>query len=110
MHDVEVFTDMSVLSLANIKKATEVDPDFFTLKQYINEGFPENKAGCLESLRDYFNFREELAIIDGPDPKRTSLCHTQLSSRQSIRTTTSLSYGNCQNQKTEPEQAPFGLI
>ena len=65
MHDIKVFTDMSALSLANIKKATEADPDLITLKQYINEGFPENKADCLESLRGYFNFREELAIIDG---------------------------------------------
>ena len=56
---------MSVLSLAKIKKVTEADPDLKTLKQYINDGFPENKADCLESLRGYFNFREELAIIDG---------------------------------------------
>ena len=65
VHDVEVFTEMSVLSLAKIKKVTEADPDLKTLKQYINDGFPENKADCLESLRGYFNFREELAIIDG---------------------------------------------
>ena len=65
VHDVEVFTDMPALSLANIKKATEADPDLNALKQYINERFPENKADCLESLRGYFNFREELAIIDG---------------------------------------------
>ena len=65
VHDVEVFTDISALSLAKIRKATEADPDLNTLKQYINAGFPENKADCLESLRGYFNFREELAIIDG---------------------------------------------
>ena len=64
-NDVKVFTEMSVLSLAKIKKVTEADPDLKTLKQYINDGFPENKADCLESLRGYFNFREELAIIDG---------------------------------------------
>ena len=50
---------------SKIKKVTEADPDLKTLKQYINDGFPENNADCLESLRDYFNFREELAIIDG---------------------------------------------
>ena len=64
-YDVKVFTEMSVLSLAKIKKVTEADSDLNTLKQYINDGFPENKANCLESLRGYFNFREELAIIDG---------------------------------------------
>ena len=56
VHDVEVFTEMSVLSLAKIKKATEADPDLNTLKQYINDGFPEHKADCPESLRSYFNF------------------------------------------------------
>ena len=65
VHDVKVFTNMSALSLANIKKATEADPNLNTLKQYINEGFPENKADCLESLRGYFNFRAELSVIDG---------------------------------------------
>ena len=65
VHDVDVFTDISALSLAKIRKATEADPDLNTLKQYINAGFPENKADCLESLRGYLNFREELAIIDG---------------------------------------------
>ena len=64
VHDVKVFTEMSVLSLAKIK-VTEADPDLKTLKQYINDGFPENKADCLESLRGYFNFREEFTIIDG---------------------------------------------
>ena len=56
---------MSVLSLAKIKRATEADTDLKTLKQYIDDGFPENKANCLEPLRAYFNFREELAICDG---------------------------------------------
>ena len=65
VHDVEVFTEISALSLAKIKRATEADADLKTLKQYINDGFPENKADCLESLRAYFNYREELAICDG---------------------------------------------
>ena len=84
VHDVEVFTDISALSLAKIRKATEADPDLNTLKQYINAGFPENKADCLESLRGYFNFREKLVIIDGLILKRhccvipSSLCDEAL--------------------------------
>ena len=50
VHDVEVFTEMSALSLAKIKRATEADAGLKTLKQYINDGFPENKADCLEPL------------------------------------------------------------
>ena len=70
VHNVEVFTEMSVLSLAKIKKVTEADSDLKTLKQYINDEFSENKADCFESLRGYFNYREELAIIDGLILKR----------------------------------------
>ena len=65
VHDVEVFIEMSALSLTKIKRATEAEADPKTLKQYINDGFPENKADCLEPLRAHFNFREELAICDG---------------------------------------------
>ena len=61
---------MTTLSLAKIEQATETGPDLKTLKQFINEGFPENKVDCLESLIGYFNFREELAIIDGLILKR----------------------------------------
>ena len=46
---------LSVLSLPKLKKVTEADPDLKTLKQYINDGFPENKADYLESLRGYYD-------------------------------------------------------
>ena len=65
VHNVEVFTEISPLSLVKIKCVTRDDPVLQTLKQYIQDGFPENKADCAESVRDYFNFREELAVIDG---------------------------------------------
>ena len=44
---------------------TRDDPVLHTLRQYILDGFPENKADCTESVLDYFNFRKELAVIDG---------------------------------------------
>ena len=65
VHDVEVFTEISPLSLVKIKRVTRDDPVLQTLKQYIQDGFPENKANCAESVQDYFNFREELAVVDG---------------------------------------------
>ena len=65
VHDVEVFTEISPLSLVKIKHVTRDDPVLQTLKQYIQDGFPENKANCAESVQDYFNFREELVVIDG---------------------------------------------
>ena len=65
VHDVEVLTEISPLSLVKIKHATRGDPVLHTLRQYILDGFPENKVDHAESDRGYFNFREELAVIDG---------------------------------------------
>ena len=65
VHDIQVFTEISPLSLAKIKCVTGEDPVLQTLKQYIHDGCSENKADCAESVWDYFNFREELAVIDG---------------------------------------------
>ena len=65
MHDVQVFTEISPLSLAKIKCITGEDPVLQTLKQYIHDGFPVNKADCAETICDYFNYREELAVVDG---------------------------------------------
>ena len=38
VHDVQVFTEISPLSLEKIKHVTENDPDLKTLKQYIQDG------------------------------------------------------------------------
>ena len=65
VHDVQVFTEISPLSLAKIKHVTRDDPVLQTLKQYIHDGFPANKADCAETVQDYFNYREELAVVDG---------------------------------------------
>ena len=65
VHDVQVFTEISPLSLEKIKHVTENDPDLKTLKQYIQDGFPVNRSDCVESVQGYFGFREELAIVNG---------------------------------------------
>ena len=65
VHDVQIFTEISPLSLAKIKCVTENDPDLKTLRQYIQDGFPANRSDCAESVKTYFGFREELAIVNG---------------------------------------------
>ena len=65
VHDVQVFTEISPLFLARIKHITSEDHVLQTLKQYIHDGFPANKADCAETVHDYFNYREELAVVDG---------------------------------------------
>ena len=65
VHHVQVFTEISPLSLEKIKRVTENDPDLKTQKQYIQDGFPANRSDCVELVQGYFGFREELAIVNG---------------------------------------------
>ena len=51
VHDVEVFTEISPLSLVKIKCVTRDDPVLQTLKQYIQDGFPENKVDSSRLLQ-----------------------------------------------------------
>ena len=44
VHDVQVFTEISPLSLEKIKCVTDNDPDLKTLKQYIQDGFPAKRS------------------------------------------------------------------
>ena len=52
VHDVQVFTEISPLSIEKIKHVTENDPDL-------------NRSDCVESVQGYFCFREELSIVNG---------------------------------------------
>ena len=65
VHDVQIFTEISPLSLAKINRVTENDPDLKTLRQYIQDWFPANRSDCAELVQAYFGFREELAIVNG---------------------------------------------
>ena len=65
VHDIQIFTEISPLSLEKIKRVTENDPDLKTLRQYIQDVFPANRSDCAELVQTYFGFREELAIVNG---------------------------------------------
>ena len=91
VHDVQVFTEISPLSLTKIKWVTGEDPVLQILKQYIHGGFPKTKADCAESVQDYFNFREELAFIDGLIVKGHHVIIPSSLQNEALR----LSYGYC---------------
>ena len=65
VHDIQIFTEISPLSLAKIKHVTENDPDLKTLRQYIQDGFSANRSDCAELVQAYFGFREDLAVVNG---------------------------------------------
>ena len=51
--------------LAQLQKATEQDPVMQTLKSTILVGWPETREQVRISIRDYWNFREDLTLHNG---------------------------------------------
>ena len=39
--------------------------DLQTLLQYIMKGFPATSTGCHKSVKPYFNYHDELTVVDG---------------------------------------------
>ena len=61
--DVEL--NASPTKLDQIKTETQVDEELQMLVRYINSGWPAKHSECTESVRKYFNFRDELSVVDG---------------------------------------------
>ena len=51
--------------LAQLQKATEQDPVMHTLKSTILVGWPDTREQVPFSIRDYWNFREDLTLHNG---------------------------------------------
>ena len=52
-------------SLAKIKAATALDETLVTLRQTILNGWPEHRAEVDQSIRSYFDYRDEMSVHDG---------------------------------------------
>ena len=55
-------SDDKCISLA---KETDKDEILVTLKAQIIKGWPEHRDECPRNLVDYWNYRDELSILDG---------------------------------------------
>ena len=51
--------------LENIRQESERDPQILLLKKLIIQGWPKEIKQCPSPVRSYWNFRDELSIIDG---------------------------------------------
>ena len=51
--------------LENIRQESECDPQMLILKKLIIQGWPKDIKQCPAPVRSYWNFRDELSIIDG---------------------------------------------
>ena len=59
------YTSVSTNTQADIKIATETDPNLQLLKKAVLSGWPDTKEQMPGPIQDYWNFREEITIQDG---------------------------------------------
>ena len=55
----------SLSKLECIRQECEDDPQMLMLKELIIQGLPKDKKQCPLPIRPFWNFRDELSIIDG---------------------------------------------
>ena len=65
IHEVEDITGFKSLTMKQISSETVTDVQLEQLKEYIVDGFPKSKHECTELMRDFYDYRESLNIING---------------------------------------------
>ena len=60
--DPTEYTDMTDQRLERMRVLGAEDPTYQQLKQTILDGWPKRRDGCVEELRSYWTFQEELAV------------------------------------------------
>ena len=65
IHEVGVFSNTDNTSMQSIQQETQNDAELQTLLQYIMKGFSMMKDECHDVIKPYFNYREELTVVDG---------------------------------------------
>ena len=61
----EVCPVKSNITINQVKQETAEDPDLQQLIKYIIEGWPVKQQDCLDQLKGYHTFKEEMSVIDG---------------------------------------------
>ena len=69
IHEVGVFSTLNTntdnTSMQSIQKETQNDAELQTLLQFIMKGFSMTKDECHDAIKPYFNYQEELTVVDG---------------------------------------------
>ena len=63
IHEISVFSNTDRNSIQQIWSETQTDSGLQTLLQYIMKGFPATSPECHESIKPYFNYRDELTVV-----------------------------------------------
>ena len=61
----EVCPVKSNITINQVKQETAEDPELQQLIKYIIEGWPVKQQDCLDQLKGYHTFKEEMSVIDG---------------------------------------------
>ena len=64
IHEISVFSNTERTSIQQIRSETQTDSELQTLLQYIMKGFPATSTECHESIKPYFNYCDELTVVD----------------------------------------------
>ena len=65
IHEISAFLNTDSTSIERIQAEGQNDTDLQTLLQYIMKGFPATSTECHESVKPYFNYCDELTVVDG---------------------------------------------
>ncbi|XP_053402903.1 uncharacterized protein K02A2.6-like [Mercenaria mercenaria] len=64
VHAVMSNFPVSDQKMRQIRDVTETDPQSRTLKQTIFEGWPDQRTDCPESITEFWNFRDEMSVVE----------------------------------------------
>ena len=65
VHEFETQVNASPQKLDDIRRETELDSELQCLKHTIMNGWPEFRSECPPHICNYWNYRDELSLIDG---------------------------------------------
>ena len=65
VHLVHTNIPVSDKRLEQIRLSTQSDPQFQTLTKYILEGWPDSRTDCPDSIKEFWNFRDQLWVENG---------------------------------------------
>ncbi|XP_048252566.1 uncharacterized protein K02A2.6-like [Haliotis rufescens] len=65
VHMIVSNVPVSEKRMEDIRRATEADPQFSLLQQTIIDGWPEHRKLCPGTILEFWNFRDQLAFMDG---------------------------------------------
>ena len=62
---IQSLDDMQAVTWDRVREATSSDPAMFELLETIEQGMPDTRSKLPPTIRQYYDFREELSTVDG---------------------------------------------